>query len=1353
MKVTECRTLSARISQVKNGVPKFREELLKLTNNEVDLVNTNGELKSTFDVFYELGSVWKDLSSMQKSQIGNDVFGKDNLTTAYAILENYEKLAEVRETLTNSSGSVEGEFDRYLDSTSAKLEQFKTSVLQIWTGLINSDMTKGVVSGLTAVTDSIGFVINKFGAFPTVITTVIGSMTALNKSFRDNAKTVLSCINPINKMFSSLEQSAQKHQADIKVYQDKIKVTEGMIKGYKELGLNTTALNKRLVEEKASLNGAKVATMGLKVATVALESAMTMGLSLVISEVVSKISEFLDFSGKLDNALESLKDASDTFGEMKSADALVDKWSKLDYAINNNNLSAEEMKSKKSELTEVQRQLAETVEGTFTAYDTEGNKIATNIELVQQQIEAQRQLAEIKAKNAYQETIEDLGMDVNLGILQDFDYTFDGLGKKFKTLFGDYSFLDEYKRIKSELDKTGGIADKDDVETFEKINEAMTKTNEHIINLKNLGADVSSSKIFNFDTGEFINASDYFNNLKDGMDNTGNSANGLDGDLSILSGGMDDLENSTDDATSAINELGDAFSKLNSPIKILQQIKEEMAEFGYITDDTYNDILTSGNADLIALLGDADNFMSNVDKTLADYQKRREDVANQLINTAYNEVNGLGETSNVIQDNMGQIGVISDETKNKIDELNRAISGNSSEAMGQDVINFQEGVQKKVLANAELMRLLQDSFAEYINTNAMNYGVDAENFVNSLNTKNGNNAKWVNDVIRQVAQTINANGKNYSVDTQNWAKALNNKNLNNSEMCTSVNTAMAQALNAMLGQYQKDYNNFKTTTNAKIDMYNKFAQGVNAGISTANLPTFNKNGMVVDKNTGMWRFPNANELNEINKTKTGAYPVIGTISNVGGGLNLTPVSGTHVGSGGTHVGSGGSGGTGGKSGSGSSEKDYTVENLNLEDYIQRHYKLEDKIRDVQHAQDILSQKIENTYGKKKLDLQYEYIKNLEKEKSLTKQLIDSKWNELWDKRVKLSGFGIDFDENWNIKNMTEVYTKLINASNAINDSTEEGSNREKEAQKNIKNLESTIKDYQSLHGEIQGLEKDYESLADTIKNVYKDISDSYSDLESDLSSIIKDKVGELIESQTEALDKLKDKINKQWEDDEWEDTKAQKEQDILDLKSQLEDAMKVGNDTQIKNLKKELEDVQKEYSDLIKENEKENILNKIEEENENLENKKEEMLSAENLSKMIQEAIENGWVNIGGKVYETQTLMEEYTKSSVEGYQSQKIALDEYIRSLETCMSYVTQLSGINSQLGFTNSVSYTTEMSREIAKALESNNSNVSKTIQFNSPLINVDNLSNDIDINKLSEEFYNKVLKAFNGALPSSI
>ena len=55
------------------GAPKYEKELKKIAG--VDLLE-NGSFRSTYDVLKDLGSVWDSLSSQDKAQLGNDLFGR-----------------------------------------------------------------------------------------------------------------------------------------------------------------------------------------------------------------------------------------------------------------------------------------------------------------------------------------------------------------------------------------------------------------------------------------------------------------------------------------------------------------------------------------------------------------------------------------------------------------------------------------------------------------------------------------------------------------------------------------------------------------------------------------------------------------------------------------------------------------------------------------------------------------------------------------------------------------------------------------------------------------------------------------------------------------------------------------------------------------------------------------------------------------------------------------------------------------------------------------------------------------------------------------------------------------------------
>ena len=58
-----------------------------------------------YDIMKELGAVWSGLNSMQKSQIGNDLFGKDNITTGAS--NDLEKVSNLARSMVTTYGMSE----------------------------------------------------------------------------------------------------------------------------------------------------------------------------------------------------------------------------------------------------------------------------------------------------------------------------------------------------------------------------------------------------------------------------------------------------------------------------------------------------------------------------------------------------------------------------------------------------------------------------------------------------------------------------------------------------------------------------------------------------------------------------------------------------------------------------------------------------------------------------------------------------------------------------------------------------------------------------------------------------------------------------------------------------------------------------------------------------------------------------------------------------------------------------------------------------------------------------------------------------------------------------------------------
>ena len=127
---------------------------------------------------------------------------------------------------------------------------------------------------------------------------------------------------------------------------------------------------------KASLGGyikslvaAKAASIGLQVASVALNTAISMGITLAISALVSQISKWIHAQ---EEARQKAIELTNAYKEQKdSLDAQIEKYKELKEKLDNGNLSTDETRSIKEQLLEIQKSLIE-------SYGDE----ASNIDLV-----------------------------------------------------------------------------------------------------------------------------------------------------------------------------------------------------------------------------------------------------------------------------------------------------------------------------------------------------------------------------------------------------------------------------------------------------------------------------------------------------------------------------------------------------------------------------------------------------------------------------------------------------------------------------------------------------------------------------------------------------------------------------------------------------------------------------------------------------------------------------------------------------------------------------------------------------------------------------------------------------------
>ena len=142
------RLATFKDSETGEVFPKMAEDIKRLTNNTVNLTDASGKLKSTFQIYKEIGKVYKDLDQSSQLQLNELLGGKLRGNVVSAILSNVQELDRAYQLASNSAGSAMKEYATYQDSVQYSIDRFKESVNGIYTNITNSDFLKGLINGL-----------------------------------------------------------------------------------------------------------------------------------------------------------------------------------------------------------------------------------------------------------------------------------------------------------------------------------------------------------------------------------------------------------------------------------------------------------------------------------------------------------------------------------------------------------------------------------------------------------------------------------------------------------------------------------------------------------------------------------------------------------------------------------------------------------------------------------------------------------------------------------------------------------------------------------------------------------------------------------------------------------------------------------------------------------------------------------------------------------------------------------------------------------------------------------------------------------------------------------------------------
>ena len=155
--------ISTRLIQTLDDASSTGEKLREIYEGlGVEIYDSNGQLKSSFDILSQLAEHWNDLSENEQKYIALTSSGANQINNFTALMNNFDKALEATETAYMSAGSAAQENERYMQSINAQVTLLQASFERLVLG--NGGLEAFIISTLK-LANAVVSLINNLGGY------------------------------------------------------------------------------------------------------------------------------------------------------------------------------------------------------------------------------------------------------------------------------------------------------------------------------------------------------------------------------------------------------------------------------------------------------------------------------------------------------------------------------------------------------------------------------------------------------------------------------------------------------------------------------------------------------------------------------------------------------------------------------------------------------------------------------------------------------------------------------------------------------------------------------------------------------------------------------------------------------------------------------------------------------------------------------------------------------------------------------------------------------------------------------------------------------------------------------------
>lgn len=177
---TEAEDAGESTEGMAKSVSELRAELLKLTNNKLDIMADDSSFKNTYQIIKELSDVWDELTDVDRANVLELIAGKRNATAVTSLITNFKDAEAALESAKNATGSATEENEKFKGSIEGSITKLKSEFEEFSASIINSKIVKGATNFLGVILSTINDIMKALKGLPVIVGTVA---FAIKKNF------------------------------------------------------------------------------------------------------------------------------------------------------------------------------------------------------------------------------------------------------------------------------------------------------------------------------------------------------------------------------------------------------------------------------------------------------------------------------------------------------------------------------------------------------------------------------------------------------------------------------------------------------------------------------------------------------------------------------------------------------------------------------------------------------------------------------------------------------------------------------------------------------------------------------------------------------------------------------------------------------------------------------------------------------------------------------------------------------------------------------------------------------------------------------------------------------------------